>query len=141
MTWIQLLKRNFHLIWFWCLTFLTDAFNSIRHACLAPLSIIIVGIGDADFEKMEILDGDDAPHSNSSKWRDIVQFVPFRNFKDSHISRLAKETLAEVPKQFLDYMKSKEITPNIYSPAPEPEQPVEISNVCSESEDLEPPPF
>ena len=26
-----------------------------------PLSIIIVGIGSADFEQMEALDGDDAP--------------------------------------------------------------------------------
>jgi len=29
--------------------------------CYLPLSIIIVGIGNEDFEKMEILDADDVP--------------------------------------------------------------------------------
>jgi len=49
-----------------------------------PLSIIIVGVGDADFEEMETLDGDVTPlYSNSLRKyrdRDIVQFVPFREF-------------------------------------------------------------
>ena len=46
------------------------------------MSIIIVGLGDADFDEMEALDGDVAPlYSNKLKKyrdRDIVQFVPFR---------------------------------------------------------------
>ena len=46
------------------------------------MSIIIVGVGDADFEEMEALDGDIAPlYSNTLRRyreRDIVQFVPFR---------------------------------------------------------------
>ena len=50
--------------------------------------------------------------------RDIVQFVPFRNFLrsglNSQISRLhlAKEVLAEIPDQFLGYMKTNRIVPN-----------------------------
>ena len=46
--------------------------------------------------------------------RDIVQFVPFNNFAkaglDSHLSRLhlAREVLAEVPDQFVSFMKSRE---------------------------------
>uniref|UniRef100_A0A915DAZ3 C2 domain-containing protein n=1 Tax=Ditylenchus dipsaci TaxID=166011 RepID=A0A915DAZ3_9BILA len=56
--------------------------------------------------------------------RDIVQFVPFRNFmttpingnindeQQAHVqSLLAKEVLAEVPEQVTSYMKSKRIAP------------------------------
>ena len=46
-----------------------------------PLSIIIVGVGNANFENMDKLDGDNGLYgSNGMKsQRDIVQFVPFRN--------------------------------------------------------------
>jgi hypothetical protein len=49
--------------------------------------------------------------------RDIVQFVPFRNFLrsglNSHTSRLhlAKEVLAEIPDQFLGFMKTNRVVP------------------------------
>jgi hypothetical protein len=61
-----------------------------------PLSIVIVGVGSADFSSMDVLDADDTPlysrkfRKNMS--RDIVQFVPFEDFKrDTY--KLAKETL------------------------------------------------
>lgn len=65
-----------------------------------PLAIIIVGVGDADFEAMDILDSDgEFLYSETYKKymeADIVQFVPFNQFKHSpHL--LAKETLYEVP--------------------------------------------
>lgn len=49
------------------------------------MSIIIVGVGSADFDPMEVLDADDDP-LYSMKYRkymaaDIVQFVPFREFE------------------------------------------------------------
>ena len=48
------------------------------------MSLIIVGVGGADFTDMRMLDGDDgvlrAPNGEPVK-RDIVQFVPFRDFK------------------------------------------------------------
>jgi len=51
-----------------------------------PLSIIFVGVGNANFDKMDALDGDDEPlYSKKYKKyreRDIVQFVPYRDFKD-----------------------------------------------------------
>lgn len=52
-----------------------------------PLSIIIVGVGDEDFSSMDVLDADDDPlysyvHKKYME-RDIVQFVPFREFKDN----------------------------------------------------------
>ena len=69
---------------------------------------------------MDELDGDTvrltAPDGKMAV-RDIVQFVPFRNFLrqgiDSQISRLhlAKEVLAEIPDQFIGYMKANRIVP------------------------------
>lgn len=79
------------------------------------MSIIIVGIGGADFDQMEQLDADDAPlFSNQSKSyakRDIVQFVPFRDCKNDP-SKLAKQVLAEIPTQLTQYFMSKNIRPN-----------------------------
>ena len=58
-----------------------------------PLSIIIVGVGQEDFTSMEVLDADDQPlYSEQYKKqmdRDIVQFVPFRKFKNNPVE-LAK---------------------------------------------------
>ena len=86
-------------------------------ASVLPLSIIIVGVGNADFSAMEELDGDavrlTSPMGKAAA-RDIVQFVPFNNFAraglDSHLSRLhlAREVLAEVPDQFVSFMKSRD---------------------------------
>jgi len=64
-------------------------------ASMLPLSVIIVGVGNADFSNMNKLDGDGGLYgSNGVKaMRDIVQFVPFRNMQfDGNI--LAKELLA-----------------------------------------------
>lgn len=54
------------------------------------------------------------------------QFVPFRDYMDrtgNHVlsmARLAKDVLAEIPDQFISYMKSRGIKPN---PAPPPYTP------------------
>lgn len=79
-----------------------------------PISIIIVGVGDADFSPMEQLDADDAPLFSESKQkymsRDIVQFVPFNQFAHDPM-QLAKCTLAELPAQVVDFFLSKKIKP------------------------------
>lgn len=55
-----------------------------------------------------------------------LQFVPFRDYMDrtgNHVlsmARLAKDVLAEIPDQFISYMKSRGIKPN---PAPPPYTP------------------
>jgi len=44
--------------------------------------------------------------------RDIVQFVPFRKYQGNDAAYdLAQEVLAEVPRQLVEYMKSKGIVP------------------------------
>ena len=60
-----------------------------------PLSIIIVGVGNADFTNMNRLDGDNGLYSSKGVMapRDIVQFVPFRDVQMSG-DLLAKELLA-----------------------------------------------
>lgn len=55
----------------------------VIQAANLPLSIIIVGIGNADFSNMDKLDGDNGLYgTNGVKCpRDLVQFVPFRDVK------------------------------------------------------------
>ena len=80
-----------------------------------PLSIIIVGVGKADFSAMDELDADEVPlfskRYNKKMAADIVQFVPFRDFQHNPM-QLAKETLEEVPGQMLNYFRRKGIVPN-----------------------------
>lgn len=66
---------------------MADTREAIVHASHLPMSVIIVGIGSADFSDMQMLDGDDGilrSPKGEPVLRDIVQFVPFRNFK--HVS-------------------------------------------------------
>uniref|UniRef100_A0A8C4HEE5 Copine Va n=1 Tax=Dicentrarchus labrax TaxID=13489 RepID=A0A8C4HEE5_DICLA len=99
--------------------------EAIVNAAKLPMSIIIVGVGQAEFDAMVELDGDDIRISSRGKLaeRDIVQFVPFRDYMDrtgNHVlsmARLAKDVLAEIPDQLISYMKSRAIKPNPVPPA------------------------
>ncbi|XP_013871505.1 copine-1 [Austrofundulus limnaeus] len=97
--------------------------DAIVRASRLPLSIIIVGVGPADFKAMELLDGDDGTLRSTvgeAVARDIVQFVPFRNFKDAPMSALAQSVLAEVPGQVLSYFKMRGLEPMKQQAAPKP---------------------
>ncbi|XP_053717693.1 copine-8 isoform X3 [Synchiropus splendidus] len=130
--------------------------ESIVNAASLPMSIIIVGVGPAEFDgkhssihalilhnllwcpiiftalflisAMIELDGDEVRISARGRLaeRDIVQFVPFRDYIDrtgNHVlsmARLAKDVLAEIPDQFLSYMRTRGIKP---APAPPPYTP------------------
>jgi len=92
--------------------------RALVEASYLPISVIIVGIGDADFESMDELDGDQKALSFSGRQaaRDIVQFVPFRQFL--HIpdryragQELARALLAEIPNQLVSFMNLKNIIP------------------------------
>jgi len=88
--------------------------DAIVNACELPMSIIIVGVGQANFDAMEMLDGDGKVLTNSAgkpATRDIVQFVPMRKYQPSQISLLAKDTLIEVPSQLVSYMHRANIIP------------------------------
>ena len=77
-----------------------------------PISIIIVGVGNANFLMMDQLDSDDEllMGSYGRAERDIVQFVPFRKFKNNPAG-LAQEVLHEVPNQVTSFYKSKNMAP------------------------------
>ena len=78
-----------------------------------PLSIVITGIGEADFSDMDKLDGDGSVLKSTTgvkAERDIVQFVPFNKYSENP-QMLAQETLAEIPKQVSEYMAMKGIYP------------------------------
>ena len=81
--------------------------QAIRYASSAPLSIVIVGLGDADFRQMQFLDDF---HRDEPQIRDIVQFVEFNQHRHNK-EALTRETLDEIPDQLVDYFYSKGIMP------------------------------
>lgn len=77
-----------------------------------PLSIIIVGVGDADFRKMNKLDSDGVILKNrkgDAAKRDIVQFVPFNEFRNLGADKLAETVLEELPNQVCEFLKMQEM--------------------------------
>ena len=86
-------------------------------ASVLPISVVIVGVGNADFTNMQKLDGDQQRLSSKGlvAQRDIVQFVPFRDFQLNG-DLLAKEVLAEIPNQVVQYMTLIGKNPGPYIP-------------------------
>ena len=83
--------------------------RAIHAASDAPLSIVIVGIGNADFGLMNTLD-DFQNDGILTGGRDIVQFVPFSQHMHDR-SSLTRATLEELPDQMVDYFTSRNILP------------------------------
>ncbi|KAI3912315.1 hypothetical protein MKW98_023184 [Papaver atlanticum] len=91
-----------------------ESIDALVGASHRPLSIVIVGVGDAGFNDMEILDADSGNPLKSRTGqvaaRDIVQFVPWCKLRGVQIS-VVEELFDELPGQFLTYMRSKDIEP------------------------------
>ncbi|KAK2858643.1 hypothetical protein Q5P01_003263 [Channa striata] len=86
---------------------------AIVAASRLPMSIIIVGVGGADFSAMEFLDSDNTLLSSPTgdvASRDIVQFVPFRQFQGSSVA-LAQSVLAELPDQVVSFFNAYNLKP------------------------------
>ena len=77
-----------------------EVLKQIAHA---PLSVIIVGVGNDDFSEMQFLD-------DVNCGRDIVQFVPFNKHSSNSIA-LTSETLKEIPTQLTGYFQRNGIKP------------------------------
>ncbi|KAI8544103.1 hypothetical protein RHMOL_Rhmol08G0269400 [Rhododendron molle] len=96
------------------ITDLQETKDALVKASDLPLSILIVGVGGADFKEMEILDADKYEKLESSTGRvasrDIVQFVPFRDVHSGEVS-VVQSLLAELPSQFLTYMRNRDMQP------------------------------
>ncbi|KAG4155388.1 hypothetical protein ERO13_D03G110500v2 [Gossypium hirsutum] len=97
------------------ITDLQETKDALVKASDLPLSILIVGVGGADFKEMEILDAVKGERLESTTGciasRDIVQFVPFRDLQSGEISMVGA-LLAELPTQFLTYMRRRDIKPS-----------------------------
>ena len=81
--------------------------NALVEGSFMPLSVIIVGVGSADFGDMDALDADGkglVDRNGRRAGRDLVQFVPFYKFANNG-AKLAEQVLAEVPRQLVDYYK------------------------------------
>ena len=75
-------------------------YERIVHGSALPLSIVIVGVGIANFDLLEKFNDVYTPlySARSKKYAeaDIVQFVPFHEFK-SDPQMLARKTLKKIP--------------------------------------------
>eukprot|EP00924_Labyrinthula_sp_SR-Ha-C_P012389 maker-scaffold_10-snap-gene-5.5-mRNA-1 protein AED:0.03 eAED:0.03 QI:404/1/1/1/1/1/5/134/546 len=122
-----------------------ETIAAIFEAAEAPLSIVIVGIGPADFTNMKVLDGDEDSEfgrltSDEGKIlaRDLVQFVSFREFDKPgfSIGALAAEVLAEVPNQISEFYYQKGIVSE-HIAARIPEAKIQVAEVVEEEENPE----
>ncbi len=86
-----------------------------------PLSVLIVGVGQADFSNMNALDGDNTRLRSGARVarRDIVQFVALKDHVQAgrpltadNVGTVSRELLAEIPGQLLEYMSMSGVTPN-----------------------------
>ncbi|KAA8496667.1 Protein BONZAI 1 [Porphyridium purpureum] len=116
-------KQRYHI-----LMILTDGIiddmNKTIEAIIAasslPMSIIIVGIGSANFGNMDVLDGDQkllGSKQTGYASRDIVQFVPMRDFLlpnsvEIEQVRFCRALLEEVPAQVIRFFDQQGIKPN-----------------------------
>ena len=110
------LKMNYNILLILTDGQITDTdktIDALVEASFLPISVIIVGIGNGDFENMKLLDADEDPLFDKNRRkadRDLVQFVPFNQFKDNPVE-LANQVLEEIPRQVLEYYQHKGIQP------------------------------
>lgn len=106
------------------ITDMNQTIDAIVDAADHAMSIIIIGVGEANFDNMEILDGDDArlQSRNSGKvaQRDIVQFVQLNQYHSlqslvTHNPQFNRAVLTEIPGQVVDYMSRKGLMPKNFT--------------------------
>ena len=87
--------------------------DALVEGSFLPLSVIIIGIGNANFGSMERLDADDDPLISSKgvkRMRDLVQFVPFSKYQHDG-QKLAEVVLEEIPRQIEEYYSLNKFYP------------------------------
>lgn len=96
------------------ITDMDTTIDAVIAASDAPMSILIIGVGNEDFSSMNQLDADKKKlkANGETAKRDCVQFVSFRDFSGKKNTMLASEVLREIPTQLLEYMHQHKIVPN-----------------------------
>jgi Copine/C2 domain len=87
----------------------TDLFETkraIRAASKTPLSIVIIGVGSADFSVMNFLEN----FMSEEGHRNICQFVEFKQYEDNKVA-FTEATLENIPDQVLAYFQMHGINP------------------------------
>jgi len=105
-----------------------DVVDAIDVICAAaedaPLSIVIIGVGNDDFQFVDLLlgYGDESGklrHSNGVPInREVVNFVTFQEF-NGNASQVVVESLREIPEQFVQFFTNSGIKP--LPPLPPPD--------------------
>ena len=96
--------------------------NAVVRASRLPLSLVIVGVGSADFSAMVALDADGGPLKSQAgvAARDCVQFVRMSDYQGlGSGARLAKDVLAEAPTQVVQYFMATGRLPGPPIPRPQ----------------------
>mmetsp|Transcript_26261 Transcript_26261/g.25438 ORF Transcript_26261/g.25438 Transcript_26261/m.25438 type:complete len:132 (+) Transcript_26261:1151-1546(+) len=105
---LQYCKTTLHIQMYHVILIMTDGdihdkdltTETIIELSKYPVSIIIVGVGDEEFEIMKFFDSDDAllrSQTGRVAERDIVQFVKYLDYAKADASLLAEEVLKELP--------------------------------------------
>ena len=92
---------------------LKETIDALVEASYLPISVIIIGIGNENFENMNVLDADENPlydKQGRKADRDLVQFVPFNDYKNDP-QKLAEQVLEEIPRQIVEYYQHRKIQP------------------------------
>ena len=132
----NIIKAQGHCLKYHILMILTDGIiddldqtiDELVEGSFLPLSVIIIGVGNADFSNMVYLDADDYPLVNSrgvKAVRDLVQFVSFLKY-ESNPEYMAMEVLEEIPRQIIEYYEQNDIEPKVESPSTAPAQPIKM---------------
>jgi len=106
-----------------------DTIDALVEASYYPLSVIIIGIGNTDFAKMDQLDGDEIPlisRKGIKRQRDLVQFVPFNKY-EGDINKLVYEVLEEIPRQVIEYYTLNYVYPDMIKE--KQEEKIRINNI------------
>jgi len=82
--------------------------QALKEGSLMPLSVVIIGVGNANFSAMQFLD--DFMINTQPPARDIVQFVQFSKHAHDR-SSLTAATLEEIPQQLVNYFSRRNIQP------------------------------
>jgi hypothetical protein len=85
--------------------------NLLVELSAMPASVIIVGVGAADdFENMYELDQHKSK-LGEGEIRDTVQFVEYVKIKELNSGLINEAVLAELPNQFMQFMKTNNVLP------------------------------